>query len=111
MKNNDVYSRLLKCMQRQGKVHNGFDMEMAEILSTEPISISYNNVMISSGIVMGSCFQSATDLETVISTEEHISEGLKNGLKAMLNTVKLQKGDQVIVQRVGNMFYIVGKAG
>lgn len=111
MKNNDVYSRLLKCMQRQGKVHNGFDMATAEILSTEPISISYNNVIISSGIVMGSCFQSADDLEMVINTEEHISEGLKNGLKNILNTVKLQKGDQVIVQRVENKFYIVGKAG
>ncbi len=111
MKNNDVYSRLLRCMQRQGKVHNGFDMMIAEILSTDPVSISYNNVTISSGIVMGSCFQSADDLETVINTEEHISDALKNGLKNILNTVKLQKGDQVIVQRVGNMFYIVGKAG
>lgn len=51
-KNNDVYSRFLKCMQRQGKVHNGFDMETATVLSVDPVSISYNNVTISSGIVM-----------------------------------------------------------
>jgi len=111
MRNNDVYSRLLKCMQRQGKVHNGFDMSTATVLSVDPVSISYNNVTISSGIVTGSCFQTAVDLEKVISEEENISADLKDGLKGMLNTMKLQPEDIVIVQRVGNMFYIVGKAG
>ena len=53
MKNNDVYSRFLKCMQRQGQVHNGFDMEIATVLSADPLSISYTTVTISSCIVMG----------------------------------------------------------
>ncbi len=110
-KNNDVYSRFLKCMQRQGKVHNGFDMETATVLSVDPVSISYNNVTISSGIVMGGCLQSADDLDEMIAQEEHISEGLKTCLKGMLNTLKLKPGDSVIVQRVGKQFYLVGKVG
>ncbi len=110
MKNNDVYSRFLKCMQRQGQVHNGFDMEIATVLSADPLSISYNNVTISSGIVMGGCLQSADDLDGMIAQEGNISEELKNCLKSMLHTIKLKDGDKVIVQRVKNQFYLVGKA-
>lgn len=111
MKNNDVYSRMLKCMQRQGKVHNGFDMGMATVLSVNPVTISYNNTTISSGIVLGNCIQAADDAEAVISGEAGISAELKSCLTGMLHTMKLQKGDTVIVQRVGNLFYLVGKAG
>lgn len=111
MKNNDVYSRFLKCMQRQGKVHNGFDMETATVLSVDPLSILYNNVTICSGIVMGGCLQSADDLDEMIVREENISDDLKTCLKGMLNTIKLKKGDRVIVQRVGKQFYLVGKVG
>ena len=109
--NNNVYSRFLKCMQRQGKVHNGFNMDTATVLSVNPVSISCNSVAITSGGVIGSCLQTADDLEGIISDEENISTELKTGLKSMLNTMKLQEGDTVIVQRVGNMFYIVGKVG
>lgn len=111
MRNNDVYSRFLKCMQRQGKVYNGFDMETAEVLSVDPVSISYNNVTISTGIVMGNCLQSADNLDEMVAQEENISEELKTCLKGILNTIKLKPGDSVIVQRVGKQFYLVGKAG
>lgn len=110
MKSGNPYSRILKCMQRQGAVNNGFDMDTATILSVDPISISYNNVSIRSGIVIGGCMQNAENLEDVVAKEANISTELKTGLKGVLNTIKLQTGDQVIVQRVGNMFYIIGKA-
>jgi hypothetical protein len=110
MSNNNAYSRILKCMQRQGSVSNGFDMDTAEILSVDPISILYNNVRISSDIVVGGCMKNAEDLDRIVSNESGISTELKEGLKGILNTIKLQAGDKVIVQRVGNVFYIIGKA-
>lgn len=108
--NNDPYSRILGSMQRQGAAQNGFDLTIATVTSVNPVSISYNNTPIASGIILGSCFQTEDDLESIISREENISTELKETLKTVLNTVKLSAGDRVLVQRVGNLFYIVGKA-
>lgn len=98
-------------MQRQGKKQNGFDMDMGKVVSVNPVSISYNNVLITSGIILGGCMQASDDLEQIITKEQNISTELKEVLKSISSTIKLQPGDEVILQRVGNKFYIVGKAG
>lgn len=108
--NNNPYSRILGTMQRQGAAANGFAMTTATVMSINPLAISYNNTLITSGIVLGSCFQTEDDLEKIISDEENLSTQLKDTLKMLLNTVQLASGDKVLVQRVENLFYIVGKA-
>lgn len=108
--NNDPYSRILGTMQRQGAASNGFDITLATVMSINPLVISYNNTRIASGIVLGSCFQTEDDLEEIINKEENISTQLKDILKTVLNTVQVSVGDRVLVQRVENLFYIVGKA-
>lgn len=107
--NNNPYSRILGNMKRQGAAMNGFELTPAIVTNVNPVAISYNNTRISSGIVLGGCFQTEDDLVEMINSEGNVSTELKETLKTILKAVQLSEGDKVLVQRVGDLFYILGK--
>ena len=106
---NSAASRIVQGMREEGSALNGFDMTQAVVTSVNPIGISYNNTFISGGIVLSGCLQTATALEEAVDNEPGVSQGFKDALKELISGVKLSKGDSVVVQRVKNTFYIVGK--
>lgn len=111
-RNNDPASRILSRMRNEGAKENGFDMTQAVVTSVNPIGISYNNVKPSPedfSIVLSGCLQTVTALEDIIESEAELSQGFKDALKELILSVKLSVGDSVIVQRVKDTFYIVGK--
>lgn len=106
---NSAASRIVKGMREEGSALNGFEMTQAVVTSVNPIGISYNNVNISAGVVLSGCLQTVTELENVIDSEPEISQGFKDALKELIKSVKLSVNDRVVVQRVKDIFYIVGK--
>lgn len=106
---NNAASRIVQGMREEGSALNGFDMTQAVVTSVYPMVISYNNTSISRGIVLSGCLQTATALEEAVDNEAGVSQGFKDALKELISGVKLSEGDSVVVQRVGNTFYIVGK--
>ena len=108
-RNNEAGSRFVSLMREQGAKNNGFDMTQAVVTSVNPVEISYNNTSISGGIVLSGCLQTATALEEAVDNEPEISQGFKDALKELISGVKLSEGDSVVVQRVKDIFYIVGK--
>lgn len=108
-RNNDAASRIVAMMREEGANKNGFDMTQAVVTSVNPVGISYNNVNISSGVILSGCLQTVTELEQIVDGEAGLSQGFKDGLKELINSVKLSEGDSVVVQRVKDTFYIIGK--
>ena len=108
-RNNEAGSRFVSLMREQGAKNNGFDMTQAVVTSVNPVEISYNNTSISGGIVLSGCLQTAAALEEAVDNEPGVSQGFKDALKELISAVKLSEGDSVVVQRVKDIFYIVGK--
>lgn len=106
---NSAASRIVQEIREEGSAFNGFDMTQAVVTSVNPIGISYNNTSISGGIVLSGCLQTATALEKAVDSEPEVSQGFKDALKELISGIKLSVGDSVVVQRVRNTFYIVGK--
>ena len=51
------------------------------------------------------------ELKEILEGEEFISERLKEFLTQLYESLRVLPGDQVLVQRVGNSFYICEKVG
>ena len=111
MAQGDPYARIIKMMQREGAHNNGHDMALAQVLSVEPVSIAVNGQPISAHIYCNVITDSDKDeqLEEILAAEEFISSGLKMFIKELYEGLRVKPGDQVLVQRVGNSFYICGK--
>lgn len=111
MATGNPYSRMVTRMREAGSYHNGFDLEQAEVISVHPLQIRYNNVPIADGIISSySVGQDGEDILQAIRQEENLSEGLKQYLTGLYDMFYLSEGDMVMVQRVNDTFYIVGKA-
>ncbi len=111
MAQGNSYARMLKIMQRQGKAFNGFDMQMAKIITVEPLSIAVNGQVIEDHIFCNGLITSNKDeeLAEILEAEEFISERLKEFLTDLYKELRVKPEEQVLVQRVGNSFYICGK--
>lgn len=107
--NGDPYSRMVNAMRRQGKYFNEQPVDKAEVTGVNPITLLYNQVPITTNIV---CSMPQADIKMldVISREEYISNELKSFLTDIYNTLNIKVGDMVIVQKVGNGIYILGRA-
>lgn len=105
------YARMVKMMQRQGKHYNGFDMQRALVTGVDPISIAINGKAISEHIYCNEITNSDKDEELagILEAEEYISPALKAFLRELYEGFRVKPGDYVLVQRVGNSFYICGK--
>ncbi len=113
MAQGNPYARIVNMMSRQGKAANGYDMVKAKIVGTDPVSIAINGQVIDDHIFCNSFLTSDKDeeLKEILEAEEFISERLKLFLTELYESLRVQPGDQVLVQRVGNSFYICEKVG
>lgn len=102
------YSRILDSMRRQGKAENEQPMSSGTVLSVNPLSIRYNNVAVTGG-VKSRLLQMPETIPDMIEREAGLSPDLKAFLKGVYDTLNLQEGDDVIVQKSGNNLYIIGK--
>lgn len=104
------YSSLIVAMREEGAKHNGFDMMMCAVISVQPVSVRYNGVTISRNIY---CYPAIlgddSQLEQILAGEPQLSAGFKSFLTDLYNKFKLSVGDMVVVQRVGNNFFVLGK--
>lgn len=108
-RNNDIGSRFVGLMREQGAKHNGFDLTLAKVTSVNPVVLSYNSTSISGDVVLSGCLQTDTALEDAIDREPEVSQGFRDALKELIKGFKLSAGDRVVVQRVGDTFYVIGK--
>lgn len=111
MAQGNPYARLVTMMQRQGKKYNGYDMQLAELRGTEPVSIALNGQTISGHICGGRMADPEKDeaVAEMLEAEEAITPALKDFLKELYEENRMKAGDMVLVQRVGNSFFICGK--
>lgn len=107
----DPFARMVKVMQRQGMVYNGFDMAIAQVAGIEPLSIIVNGQLIADHVFYNELLTSNKDeeLAEILALEEHISENLKSFLTELYTGCRVMPGDYVLVQRVNNSFYVCGK--
>lgn len=111
MAQGNPYARMVVMMQRQGKHYNGYDMQLASVTSVDPVGIAVNGQAFSEHIYCNEITGSDKDeeLAEILEAEEYISPALKSFLKELYEGLRVKPGDYVLVQRVGNSFYICGK--
>lgn len=111
MAQGNPYARMLMMMQRQGARFNGFDMQRALVTGVEPVSIAINGQPITEHIYCNGITNSDKDeeLAEILAAEEYISPALKGFIKELYEGLRVKPGDCVLVQRVGNSFYVCGK--
>lgn len=104
------YSRMVKAMREEGEHNNAFEMAVCIVTSIDPVAIVYNNVPIDHNIYCNEGWIYPEDpLDGILEGEKYLSEGLKSYLSELNGKLKIQPGDTVAVQRVGNSFLIMGK--
>lgn len=104
------YSRLVKAMREEGSHNNAFEMAVCTVLSIDPVVINYEEVAIDHNIYCNAGWIHPEDpLEKILEREKYVSEGFKSYLNELNNKLKIQPGDMVMVQRVGNSFLVLGK--
>lgn len=111
MARGDASARILKVMERQGANLNGHDMSVAKVDSVKPLRIIDKGIPIERNLVCNGLITSDKDeeLEEILANEKYISQDLKRFLKDLYKELRVETGDQVLVQRVKNSFYICGK--
>lgn len=111
MAQGDPFARMIRMMQRQGQHYNGYDMALAQVTGVEPISIAVNGLPVAEHIYCNQLANSDKDeeLAEILEAEEYISPALKGFIQELYQGIRVKRGDQVLVQRVGNSFFICGK--
>lgn len=111
MAKGDASARILKVMERRGSTNNGYDMSVAKVVNVRPLQIIDKGIMIERNLVCNGVIPSDKDeeLEEILAEEKYISQELKQFLKDLYKELRVEVGDQVLVQRVNNSFYICGK--
>ncbi len=111
MANGDPFARMVKMMERQGANMNGYDMSIAKVVNVDPLQIIDKGNLIERNLSCNGLITSDKDeeLEEILSKEENISQELKQFLKDLYKELRAEAGDEVLVQRVNNSYYICGK--
>ena len=99
------YTELSKIMEERGATLNGYNLEVAKVISTNPLTVRVGEVDISVNLNINPAMVLNLNPDN-ITTEEG---GLKEALKGLLNAIQIKPGDLVAVQRVENNFYILSK--
>lgn len=99
------YTELSKIMEQRGAALNGYNLEVAKVISVNPLTIRVGEVDISVNLNINPAMILNLNLDN-ITTEE---VGLKEALKGILSAIQIKPGDLVAVQRVGDSFYILSK--
>lgn len=111
MANGDPVARMLQVMERQGERRNGYQMTIAKVKSVAPLQIVDNGNLIERNLSCNGLIPSDKDeeLDEILSKEKYISKELKQFLKELYKELRVEEGDEVLVQRVKNSYYICGK--
>lgn len=111
MAKGDASARILRVMERQGSNLNGYDMSVAKVVSVKPLQIIDKGIPIERNLVCNGLITSDKDeeLEEILAKEKYLSNEFKQFLKDLYKELRVEAGDQVLVQRVKNSFYICGK--
>lgn len=99
------YTELSKIMEQRGAVLNGYNLEVAKVISINPLTIRVGEVDISVNLNINPTMILNLNTDSILTEET----GLKEALKSLLNAVQIKQGDLVAVQRVGDNFYILSK--
>lgn len=98
------YTELSKIMEQRGAALKGYDLEVAKVISINPLTIRVGEVDISVNLNINPAMILNLNTDSIVT-----EEGLKEVLKSLLNAVQIKQGDLVAVQRVGDNFYILNK--
>ena len=121
MAQGNPYARFVEVMKRQGgggegdatlmQIRNEPAMTVGIVTGVDPVSISVDGVPIAEHIYCNQVTSSNKDeeLAAILEQEEYVSPALKGFLKELYEGIRVQPGDYVLVQRVGNQFLICGK--
>lgn len=107
--NGNPYSRILQTMQQQGGKNNGQPMSVGCVATVNPLSVRYNNVVVTNGVCCRFP-QMPETLKEAIGKDSSLQPELKDFLNGLYEAFNLLEGDNVIVQKAGNNLYILGKA-
>lgn len=99
------YTELSKIMEQRGAALNGYNLEVAKVISINPLTIRVGEVDISVNLNINPAMILNLNTDSIVTEEA----GLKEVLKSLLNAVQIKQGDFVAVQRVGDNFYILNK--
>ncbi len=99
------YTELSKIMEQRGATLNGYNLEVAKVISVNPLTIRVGEVDISVNLNINPAMILNLNTDSIVTEET----GLKEVLKSLLNAVQIKQGDLVAVQRVGDNFYILNK--
>ena len=99
------YTELSKIMEQRGAALKGYDLEVAKVISINPLTIRVGEVDISVNLNINPAMILNLNTDSIVTEEA----GLKEVLKSLLNAVQIKQGDLVAVQRVGDNFYILSK--
>nr|DAO20403.1 MAG TPA: Protein of unknown function (DUF2577) [Caudoviricetes sp.] len=99
------YTELSKIMEQRGAALKGYDLEVAKVISINPLTIRVGEVDISVNLNINPAMTLNLNTDSIVTEET----GLKEVLKSLLNAVQIKQGDLVAVQRVGDNFYILNK--
>lgn len=99
------YSRMIELMEERGAARNGFDLEEAVVLGISPLRIRVGETEVAVNLHCNPALM----LELNPSSVQTSETALKQCLNSFYNAFKLNVNDKVLVQRVGNNFYIICK--
>ena len=99
------YTELSKIMEQRGATLNGYNLEVAKVISVNPLTIRVGEVDISVNLNINPAMILNLNTDSIVTEET----GIKEVLKSLLNAVQIKQGDLVAVQRVGDNFYILSK--
>ncbi len=112
MAQGNPYARMIKMMQRKGADLNGYDMTTAKVIGINPLVIAVNGQVIENHIFCDGLLTSdkEEELRDILAGEEYLSQAFKQFLIDLYNEIRVKPEEKLLVQRVGNSFYVCGKA-
>lgn len=104
------YSKLVRAMRTEGAAHNGYDMAVCQVASIKPLIIIFEQMPIDHNLYCGEAYINPDDqLDKILAGEEYLTKAFKKYLTDLNKQFKILPGDYVLVQRVDNSFFVVGK--
>ncbi|RKJ01305.1 hypothetical protein D7X87_20600 [bacterium D16-54] len=99
------YSRMAEIMEERGAARNGYEMEVAVVTKVSPLAIKIGEVEISVNLCCHPALMLGMNPAAVPTSETALKQCLTNFYGAF----QIHAGDKVLIQRVGNRFFVLCK--